>query len=198
LEFRRVLFRFKQWGFKGLVVSDYTSVNEMIDHGMGDLQTCAALALKAGLDMDMVGEGFLNTLKQSLKEGKVTHKAIDDACRKVLEVKYRLGLFDDPYLDCDSNRAVNENFTLAHLQKAREMAAQSCVLLKNHDNLLPLKKNGTIALVGPLADAKENMTGTWSVSADFSKAVSVLTGLQNALGNAGKILYAKGSNLTRD
>lgn len=188
----------RQWGFKGLVVSDYTSINEMIDHGMGDLETCAALALKAGLGMDMVGEGFLTTLKKSLQEGKVTQKSIDDACRKILEAKYKLGLFDDPYRYCDSDRAAKEIFTPAHLQKARETAAQSFVLLKNQDNLLPLKKNGTIALVGPLADAKENMTGTWSVSADFSKAVSVLTGLKNAAGNTTKILYARGSNLTRD
>ncbi len=188
----------KQWGFKGLVVSDYTSVNEMMDHGMGDLQTCAALALTAGLDMDMVGEGFLTTLKKSLQEGKITHKSIDDACRKILEAKYKLGLFDDPYRYCDSSRAASEIFTAANLQKARETAAQSFVLLKNQDGLLPLKKTGTIALVGPLADAKENMTGTWSVSADFSKAVSLLTGLQNAVGNTAKILYAKGSNLTED
>ncbi len=188
----------KQWGFKGLVVSDYTSVNEMMDHGMGDLQSCAALALKAGLDMDMVGEGFLTTLKKSLQEGKVTQKSIDDACRKILEAKYKLGLFDDPYRYCDSNRTASEIFTAANLQKARETAAQSFVLLKNQAGLLPLKKTGTIALVGPLADAKENMTGTWSVSADFSKAVSLLTGLQNAVGNTAKILYAKGSNLTED
>lgn len=188
----------KQWGFKGLVVSDYTSVNEMIDHGMGDLQTCAALALNAGLDMDMVGEGFLTTLKQSLLEGKVALKAIDNACRKILEAKYKLGLFDDPYRYCDSNRAASEIFTAANLQKARETAAQCFVLLKNQAGLLPLKKTGTIALVGPLANAKENMTGTWSVSADFSKSISLLTGLQNAVGNTAKILYAKGSNLTED
>lgn len=188
----------KQWGFKGLIVSDYTSVNEMMDHGMGDLQTCAALALKAGMDMDMVGEGFLTTLKQSLREGKVTQKSIDDACRKILEAKYKLGLFDDPYRYCDSDRAASEIFTAAHLQKVRETAAQSFVLLKNQGNLLPLKKNAAIALVGPLADAKENMTGTWSVSADFSKAISLLTGFQNAVGNTAKILYAKGSNLTKD
>lgn len=188
----------KQWGFKGLIVSDYTSINEMTDHGMGDLQTCAALALNAGMDMDMVGEGFLTTLKKSLREGKVTQNAIDGACRKILEAKYKLGLFDDPYRYCDSDRAASEIFTTVHLQKARETAAQSFVLLKNQDNLLPMKKSGTIALVGPLADAKENMTGTWSVSADFSKAVSVVTGLQNAVGNTAKILYAKGSNLTED
>lgn len=194
----------RQWGFKGLVVSDYTSINEMIDHGMGDLQTCSALALNAGMDMDMVGEGFLTTLKRSLQEGKVAIKTIDNACRKILEAKYKLGLFDDPYRYCNDNRAAREIFTATHLQKARAIATQSFVLLKNdrlqgqQSSLLPLKKSGTIALVGPLADAKENMTGTWSVSADFSKAVSVLTGLKNVAGNTVKILYAKGSNLTQD
>ena len=95
----------KQWGFKGFVVTDYTGINEMIDHGMGDLQTVSALALNAGIDMDMVGEGFLTTLKKSLQEKKVTQKQIDDACRRILEAKYKLGLFDDPYRYCDEKRA---------------------------------------------------------------------------------------------
>src|SRR5438045_6069027 len=101
----------KQWGFKGFVVTDYTSINEMIDHGIGDLQTVSALALKAGLDMDMVAEGFLTTLKKSLQEGKVTQKEIDDACRRVLEAKYKMGLFDDPYRHCDPQRATTSILT---------------------------------------------------------------------------------------
>lgn len=188
----------KQWGFKGFVVTDYTAVNEMIDHGMGNLQQSSALALKAGIDMDMVGEGFLTTLKKSLQEGKITQKEIDDACRRVLEAKYALGLFDDPYRYCDEKRAQTEIFTAQNLKEARETAAQSFVLLKNENNILPLKRNGTVALIGPLADAKENMPGTWSVSADFSKSVSVLAGLKNVAGSNAKILYAKGSNLTQD
>ena len=164
----------KQWGFKGFVVTDYTGINEMIDHGIGDLQTVSARALKAGIDMDMVGEGFLTTLKKSLKEGKVTQQQIDDACRRILEAKYKLGLFDDPYRYCDENRAKTEIFTDANRKEAREIAAQSFVLLKNQNNILPLKKSGTIALIGPLADNKENMPGTWSVAADFSKAISVI------------------------
>ena len=95
----------KQWGFKGFVVTDYTAINEMIDHGMGDLQTVSALALNAGTDMDMVGEGFLTTLKKSLKEGKVHRRQIDDACRRILEAKYKLGLFDDPYRYSDDIKA---------------------------------------------------------------------------------------------
>ena len=187
----------KQWGFNGFVVTDYTGINEMVAHGIGDLQTVSARALMAGIDMDMVGEGFLTTLKKSLQEGKVTQAQIDFACRKILEAKYKLGLFDDPYRYCNEQRAQTEIFTDANLKAARETAAQSFVLLKNN-NVLPLKKSGAIALIGPLADAKENMPGTWSVAADFSKAVSVLEGLKNVAGSGVNILYARGSNLSDD
>ena len=188
----------KQWGFKGFVVSDYTGNNEMIAHGMGDLQTVTALALKAGVHMDMVGEGFLSTLKKSLQQGKVTQQDIDNACRLILEAKYKLGLFDNPYKYCDENRAKTEIFTEANRTEARKIAADCFVLLKNQNNLLPLKKSGTIALIGPLADTKENMPGTWSVAANFSKATSLLTGLKSVVGDNAKILYAKGSNLDAD
>lgn len=188
----------KQWGFKGFVVTDYTGINEMIDHGMGDLQTVSALALKAGIHMDMVGEGFLTTLQKSLKEGKVTLKEIDEACRLILEAKYKLGLFDDPYKYCDVNRAKTEIYTPANIKAARQIATESFVLLKNQGNLLPLKKTGTIALIGPLADTKENMPGTWSVATDLKTAITVREGLQNALGSNAKLLYAKGSNLDAD
>ncbi len=188
----------KQWGFKGLVVTDYTAINEMIDHGMGDLQQVSALALKAGVDMDMVGEGFLTTLKKSLQQGKITQKQIDNACRKVLEAKYKLGLFDDPYRYCSDERAANEIYTESNRKAARAIAAESFVLLKNDSNILPIKKSGTIALVGPLANNRSNMPGTWSVSADFTKPVSVLEGLKEVAGDHAKILYAKGSNLTED
>src|SRR4029077_20965845 len=152
-----------QWGFKGFVVTDYTAINEMIDHGMGDLQTVSALALNAGIDMDMVGEGLLTTTQKSLDEKKVNMEQVDAACRRILEAKYKLGLFDNPYKYCDENRAKTEIFTDANRKEARAIAAQSFVLLKNQNNILPLKKSGTIAVVGPLADNKENMPGTWSV-----------------------------------
>ena len=106
----------QRWGFKGFVVSDYTGINEMVAHGLGDLQTVSALALKAGVDMDMVGEGFLTTLKKSLQEGRVTMAEIDQACRRVLEAKYKLGLFADPYKYCDEQRAATEIFTPATAQ----------------------------------------------------------------------------------
>ena len=188
----------KRWGFKGFVVSDYTGINEMVAHGLGDLQQVSALALKAGIDMDMVGEGFLTTLKKSLQEGRVTMAGIDLACRRVLEAKYKLGLFTNPYKYCDESRAATDIFTSENRATARRIAADCFVLLKNQGNILPLKRGGTIALIGPLADNKENMTGTWSVAADGSKSVSVLQGLKDAAGNGVKILYSQGSNLDAD
>jgi beta-glucosidase len=188
----------KQWGFNGFVVTDYTGINEMVNHGIGDLQTVSARALMAGIDMDMVGEGILNTTKKSLTEGKVTLQQIDNACRRILEAKYKLGLFEDPYKYCDENRAKTEVFTDANRKIARSIAAQSFVLLKNQNNVLPLKKSGSIALIGPLADAKENMPGTWSVAANFSKATSLLAGMKELLGDKVKINVALGSNLDAD
>jgi beta-glucosidase len=188
----------KQWGFKGFVVTDYTGINEMQAHGLGDLKTVSALALNAGIHMDMVGEGFLTTLKKSLSEGKVTQQQIENACRLILEAKYKLGLFDNPYKYCDENRAKTEIFTDANRKEARRIAADCFVLLKNQNNTLPLKKSGTIAVIGPLGDSKENMPGTWSVAANFSKATSLLTGLKEVVGDKGTILYAKGSNLDAD
>ena len=196
----------KQWGFKGFVVTDYTGIPEMTEHGIGDLQTVSALALKAGIEMDMVGEGFLKTLKKSLNEGKVTIQEIDNAVRLILNAKYDLGLFQNPYQYCDENRAKSEIFTQSNRNEARKIAAQSLVLLKNSSfpsgregmGILPLKKSGTIALIGPLADAKENMSGTWSVATKLENSISLLAGIKEVAGNSAKILYAKGSNLDDD
>lgn len=188
----------KQWNFKGFVVTDYTAINEMIDHGMGDLQTVSALALKAGTDMDMVGEGFLTTLKKSLNEGKITQKQIEDGCRRILEAKYKLGLFDDPFRYCDSSRALKEILSAEKMQAAREFGVRSTVLLKNNNQTLPLKKSGTIALIGPLANNTSNMLGTWAVSGDSKLAISVLDGIKNAGGSGMNILYSKGANITDD
>ena len=187
-----------KWGFDGFVVSDYTSVNEMIAHGMGDLQAVSALALKAGLDMDMVGEGFLTTLEKSLEEGKVSEQDIDKACRRILEAKYKLGLFDDPYRYFDDARPAQDILTAENRALAREAAAKSMVLLKNSNQTLPLSKNGTIALVGPLVDSRSNMPGTWSPTGDFNNAVTILEGFKNVVGNQSNILYAKGANISDD
>lgn len=188
----------KEWGFRGFVVSDYTSLNEMSNHGVGDLQTVAAQALKAGLDMDMVGEGFLSTLEKSLKEGKITVADIDKACIRILEAKYKLGLFDDPYRHIDESRPAKDILSAANLAAARNIAAHSMVLLKNDQQVLPLKKSGTIALVGPLADNKRNMLGTWVVAGDWKKSVSVLEGIHNIAGSSLNVITAKGADITSD
>ncbi len=188
----------KQWGFKGFLVTDYTGINEMIDHGIGDLQTVSVKALKAGIDMDMVGEGFLTTLKKSVAEKKVNVSEIDVACRRILSAKYDLGLFQNPYRFCDENKAKTEIFSASNRNEARKIATKSFVLLKNSNQTLPLSKKGTIALIGPLADNKENMVGTWSVSGDFPKSISVLRGIKNVAGNQVNIVSARGANITSD
>lgn len=186
----------EQWGFGGFVVSDYTSVNEMIDHGMGNLQAVSALALNAGLDMDMVGEGFLTTLEKSLNEGKVTEEVINNACRRVLEAKYKLGLFDDPYRYFDDARPAKDILSAENRAVAREAAAHSMVLLKNEGGVLPLKKSGTVALIGPLADSRNNMLGTWAPTGDPQLSVTVLEGMKAVAGENAKIVYAKGANIS--
>jgi beta-glucosidase len=170
----------------------------MVAHGYGDLQHVSALALKAGLDMDMVGEGFVTTLQKSLAEGKISTRDIDTACRRILEAKWKLGLFDDPFRSLDPARKAISILTPAHRAAAREIAAHSCVLLKNNNQVLPLKPGKTVALVGPLADDKVNMAGTWSVAVDPQDSVGVLEGLRNAVPPETKILYAKGANITDD
>ncbi|RWY51014.1 beta-glucosidase BglX [Mucilaginibacter gilvus] len=189
----------KQWGFKGFVVSDYTSLSEMSNHGLGDLPQVSALALKAGLDMDMVAEGFLNTLKKSLQQGKVTQAEIDLACRRVLEAKYKLGLFDNPYKSLNAENEKKDVFTEENRKVARLAAEHSFVLLKNANQILPLKKSGgTIAVVGPLADNKRDMLGTWVIAGEWEKSVSVLEGIKHVVGDNVKLVYAKGANITDD
>ena len=187
-----------KWGFNGFVVTDYTGIMEMTDHGMGDLPTVSSLALKAGIDMDMVSEGFVKTLKISLSEGRISENEIDQACRRVLEAKYKLGLFENPYKYCDVERAKTQIFTDRHRAIARETAAESFVLLKNENHLLPLQKKGTIAVIGPLANTRSNMPGTWSVAAILDNAASLVEGLNAVVGNSADIITAKGCNLMSD
>ena len=183
----------RQWKFDGFVVSDYTGISEMIQHGIGNYQQVSAKALDAGVDMDMVAEGFLKTLQKSLAEGKIKQAQIDTACRRILIAKYELGLFDDPYKYCDEQRAATEVFTAQHRKDARYIAAKSMVLLKN-DNVLPLKQSGTVAVIGPLADSPENMFGTWSFPATKTNATSVIKGLKETMGDKVNFLYARGAN----
>ena len=187
-----------RWGFDGFVVTDYTAISEMINHGMGDLQTVSALALKAGTDMDMVADGFLGTLEQSLSEGKVTMEDIDKACRRILEAKYKLGLFDDPYRYLDAKRAKKEIYTDANRAAARKLATETFVLLQNKDNVLPLERKGKIALVGPLANTRANMPGTWSVAAASDRYSTLFEAMQRAVGNKAEVMYAKGCNVCYD
>lgn len=197
-----------QWGFNGFVVTDFTGISEMVDHGIGDLQTVSARALNAGVDMDMVTEGFVGTLKKSVQEGKVSMETLNTACRRILEAKYKLGLFDNPYKYCDPKRPARDIFTKAHRDAARRIAAESFVLLKNgnvtlhpgapSEPLLPFNPKGNIAVVGPLADSRSNMPGTWSVAAVLDRCPSLVEGLKEMTAGKANIMYAKGSNLISD
>ena len=187
-----------EWGFCGLLVTDYNSIAEMSSHGVAPLKEASVRALQAGTDMDMVSCGFLNTLEESLKEGKVTEEQINAACRRVLEAKYKLGLFSDPYKYCDTLRVEKELYTTAHRAVAREIAAETFVLLKNEDHLLPLERKGKIALIGPMADARNNMCGMWSMTCTPSCHGTLLEGIRSAAGDKAEILYAKGSNIYYD
>ena len=195
-----------QWGFEGFVITDFTGISEMIEHGVGDLQTVSALALNAGVDMDMVSEGFVGTLMKSIKEGKVRMGTLNTACRRILEAKYKLGLFDNPYKYCDVNRPKRDIFTKEHRDAARKIASESFVLLKNAPlaaqknaaPVLPLKKQGTVAVIGPLGNTRSNMPGTWSVAARLNDYPSLYEGLKEMMKGKVNITYAKGSNLIGD
>ncbi|RLD86619.1 MAG: beta-glucosidase BglX, partial [Bacteroidetes bacterium] len=189
----------EKWGFDGFVVTDFTAINEMIHHGTSeDLQDASVQALKAGIDMDMVGEGFIGTLSKSLDEGKVTQVEIDQACRRVLEAKYKLGLFENPFQYFDAEKAKEIVLSQEHLDAARDIAKRSIVLLKNEKGILPLKKEGKIAVVGPLANSKEDMLGTWAGTRKTDKVVTMLQGIKNVAGDKAEILYAQGSFFTMD
>lgn len=180
------------WGFDGFVVSDASSVVEMCAHGMGDTQEVAALAVNAGLDMDLGSEAFMRTFEKSVAEGRVSIEQIDKACRRILEAKYKLGLFKDPYKYCDVSRPAKEVYTAAHREFARKLAAETFVLMKNDNRILPLRKEGKIALIGPfLTDCKE-IQGTWSPSGDTKKYTSILDAFRATVGDKAELLYARG------
>lgn len=188
----------RQWDFGGFVVTDYGSIGEVAVHGLEKLPEASVRALKAGTDMDMCSFGFIATLKESLDAGRITMEDIDRAVRRVLEAKYRLGLFENPYKYNDVERENREVYTQANRDIARAIAAESFVLLKNDNKLLPLAPKGKIALVGPLADAVSNMPGTWSVAAVASKYKSLKQGFEDALKGKAEVLYAKGCNIYED
>lgn len=188
----------RQWGFNGFLVTDYGSIGEMVIHGMGDLATCSAEALKAGTDMDMCSNGYSAHLLQLVKDGKVSEADVDQACRRVLEAKYKLGLFQNPYRFLNSKRAKTALYTPEHRVLAREIAAETFVLLKNEGDVLPLKREGTIALIGPLANDRSNMVGSWS-TADKPELCSTLKdALQRAVDGKARVVYAQGCNIYDD
>ena len=198
-----------QWKFDGFVVTDYGSINEMSIWGFGDLKSNSAKALKAGTDMDMCANGFVGTLAASLQDGTVTMADIDQACRRVLEAKWKLGLFDNPYRYLDANRRAKDIYTAENRAASRQLATETFVLLKNSltpdpspkgkgsKPLLPLNANNTIALIGPLANDRANIAGTWCVAYTPERYATIKEALEHRLPK-GKLLYAQGCNLTHD
>ncbi len=188
----------RSWGFGGFIVTDYSSIAEMTSHGFGDLKHNTELAMKAGTDMDMCARGYVQHLEALVKEGKISKKMVDDACRRVLEAKYMVGLFDDPYRHCNMSDAEQAQhlFTAAHRQVARDFTAETFVLLKNEGQLLPLRKDATIALIGPNGDTTDGLLGTWCVSRPKSDAYPTLRqAMEQAVEGRGKVLFAQGCNI---
>ncbi len=187
-----------EWNFQGFVVSDYTSINELIPHGVAkDEAQAAELAINAGLDMDMMGSIYLNNLKELIKTGKVTEETVNIAVKRVLTAKYKLGLFDDPYRYCNKKREADEIMTKENLDFARKFASESVVLLKNDKSTLPIKNNiKTIAVIGPLADSKRDMLGSWSAAGQWEKCVTLLEGVKNKLNDKVKLIYSKGCDVS--
>ena len=187
----------KEWKYDGFVVTDYGSINEAIVHGIGDQSVTSELALKAGTDMDMCSNAFIKQLANLVKIGRVSQEDIDTACRRVLEAKYKLGLFDDPYRFCEPKRLKTDLYTAEHRKAARDMAAETFVLLKN-DGVLPLKKQGKIALIGPLGNNRSNMVGCWS-TADTPELYSTLKeAMERAVGDKAQVVFAQGCNIYAD
>jgi beta-glucosidase len=186
----------KEWGFNGFVVTDFNAIQELIAHGVAaNYNQAAELSLKAGVDMDMASESMIASLKQSLKEGKVTIAQIDAACRRVLEAKYKLGLFTNPYRNFDPDKAAKVTLIDENLKVAKVAALKSIVLLKNKNNTLPINKNSKIALIGPFANNKQEMFSMWAFSGDVGKAVTLLEGIKKQAFN---VQFSEGSKVSDD
>ena len=184
-----------EWGFNGFVVSDYTAINELVTHGFAeDEMNAAEIAIKAGIDLDMMSGAYKSYLEKLVNEEKINVDLINDACRRILTAKYKLGLFDDPYRYSVNARERETIYKTEYLEAARKSAAMSCVLLKN-DDALPLSKKETIALIGPLVKDKENIIGNWAAAGDRNgKAISIYQGIKSYL-NDTNILYTKGCDI---
>jgi len=188
-----------EWGFDGFVVSDWNSIGELVTHGVAaDLKDAAVLGLKAGVDMDMEANAYQHHLALALKEGRVTESELNVSVRRVLRAKFRLGLFENPYRNCEPVREQRNILTPSHRETARQMAQRSIVLLKNEGNLLPLKKDiQTLAVLGPLANDKESLLGPWAARGDSSDVVSVLSGINARVSSKTRIVFAKGCDVEK-
>ena len=186
-----------EWGFDGFVVSDYTSINEMVPHGVvANDKEAAELSLNAGLDMDMQGATYYNHLLELVREGRISVQRVNDSVRRILRIKFELGLFDDPYRYSDTEREKARVFAPEHLEAARDISRKSIVLLRNENKTLPLSKGiKTLALCGPLAANQSELIGSWSGAGDYKQAVSLLDGIKNKLGNGTKILHTEGCTI---
>lgn len=189
-----------QWKFKGITISDHGAIKELIKHGVAsDPQDAVRIAIQSGVNMSMSDEFYSKYLPGLVKNGAVSEKEIDEAARHVLNVKYDMGLFNDPYshLGPKESDPVDTNAeSRLHRAEARDVARKSIVLLKNRLQTLPLKKSGTLALIGPLADSQRDIMGSWSAGGKAAQSVSVLQGVRNALGDKATVLYAKGANIS--
>ena len=185
------------WKFNGFVVTDYTSINELMSHGVaGSIKEAAKISLNAGVDMDMQGSTYLNSLDSLLKEKQVSMARIDEAVKVVLEAKMKLGLFDDPYRYCNALRQEKEIMTTEALAAARKMVSESCVLLKNSKQTLPIPAGvKTIAVIGPLGDSKKDMLGNWSAAGNWEKCVTLFEGVRSRAGNNVEVLSENGCNV---
>ncbi len=192
----------KEWGFKGLAVSDHGAIIELIRHGVAkDGREAAKLAIKAGIDMSMNDSLYGKELPGLLKSGEIEQKDIDNAVREVLAAKYDMGLFKDPYVrigKAEDDPADTNAESRLHRSDARDIARRSLVLLKNHNDTLPLKKTAKIALVGPLAKAPIDMMGSWAAAGVPAQSVTLYDGMRNVLGDKAQLVYARGSNITAD
>ncbi len=186
----------EEWNFKGFVISDWASIKELVVWGYAkDKKDAAKMAVLAGSDMDMESHIYISELEQLVKDGIIEESIIDDAVSRILTVKFELGLFDDPYRYCDETREKEVVNSQKHMDAVLDMAKKSIVLLKNENDLLPLKKEGqNIALIGALANEKNSPLGSWRIASKDNTAVSVLEGMQNYKGN--NLVYKKGADVS--
>jgi len=195
-ELQRTILK-DNWSWDGFIVSDWGSVGEMIAHGYAkDMKQASEIAANAGSDMDMESYAYEGYLEELVNEGKVDIALIDDSVKRILRIKFRLGLFDDPYKYCNEEREKTEIYTQENQDFAREVAKKSIVLLKNDNHILPLNKSiKSIAIIGPLADDKDSPIGNWRAKGETNSAISLLEGIKNAVSPNTKVIYEKGVSI---